>query len=210
VTEIHKSLYEISVSVAVVITRRFKSFVEYQDVVQECLAWSVARNRNFEDQLNEPDNDQRLINEKRIAYQMRRAAERYARKEKAARSGYHISDESYYDTTTLAQLLPFVLASIINETTIEVAQNMVNDGQPRKPSAPAEGGNLLNILIDIKRSFLKLEEDDKTLLRLRYFDDQTLQQMAQYLECAVSTADRRCQSALRKLQNLLGGDSPWS
>jgi len=36
-----------------------------------------------------------------------------------------------------------------------------------------------------------------------------LQEIAQFLECAVSTADRRCTSALRRLQDLLGGDTPW-
>ncbi len=39
--------------------------------------------------------------------------------------------------------------------------------------------------------------------------DFTLQEIAQYLEVAVSTADRRCTSALRRLQDNLGGDSPW-
>jgi RNA polymerase sigma factor (sigma-70 family) len=87
---------------------------------------------------------------------------------------------------------------------------MINDGQPRKQSTPAEGGNLLAILIDIKKSFLKLEQEDKTILQMRYHENLTLQQVAQYLECATSTADRRCTSALRRLQNNLGGETPWN
>lgn len=208
--EIHPSLYEISASVAGVITRRFRAYVEYQDVLQENFTWALIKNKHFEDQLNEPNVEQRTINEKRIAYQMRRNAERYARREKAAKSGYQTGDESFYETTTIAQLLPYVLASIINNTALEVAQNMVNDGQPRKPSAPGEGGNLMNILIDIKQGFLKLDTEDRKILEMRYFEDQTLQQLAQYFECAVSTADRRCTNALRKLQEKLGGVTPWS
>ena len=91
----------------------------------------------------------------------------------------------------------------------EQAQELINDGQPRKQSTPAEGGNLLAILIDVKRSYLKLEEEDKILLRMRYYDNNTLQEISQYLEVAVSTADRRCTSALRRLQDNLGGVSPW-
>jgi len=87
---------------------------------------------------------------------------------------------------------------------------MINDGTPRKQSTPAEGGNLLAILIDIKKAYLKLVQEDKTILQMRYHDNYTLQQVAQYLECATSTADRRCISALRRLQDKLGGQTPWS
>jgi hypothetical protein len=33
--------------------------------------------------------------------------------------------------------------------------------------------------------------------------------LGQYLECSTSTAERRANSALRKLQDNLGGQSPW-
>jgi RNA polymerase sigma factor (sigma-70 family) len=87
---------------------------------------------------------------------------------------------------------------------------MINDGTPRKQSTPAEGGNLLAILIDIKKCYLKLGQEDKTILQMRYHDNFTLQQIGQYLECATSTADRRSTAALRKLQNKLGGETPWA
>ena len=87
---------------------------------------------------------------------------------------------------------------------------MINDGTPRKQSTPAEGGNLLAILIDIKRAYLKLNQEDKTILQMRYYDNYTLQQVAQYLECATSTADRRTVSALRRLQDRLGGETPYA
>jgi RNA polymerase sigma factor (sigma-70 family) len=86
---------------------------------------------------------------------------------------------------------------------------MINDGQPRKQSAPAEGGNLLASLVDIKKAFVRLPEEDKQILILRYYDNVTLQNIAEYLECAVSTADRRVNNSLRKLQNNLGGESPY-
>jgi len=86
---------------------------------------------------------------------------------------------------------------------------MVQDGQPKGKSSPAEGGNLLAILIDIKKAYLMLEVEDQTLLRLRHHDSYTLQQIAQLLECATSTADRRCALSLRKLIDNLGGASPF-
>jgi DNA-directed RNA polymerase specialized sigma24 family protein len=98
----------------------------------------------------------------------------------------------------LGQLLPFVIASVIDGTVLEQAQEMIRDGQPRGSSSPAEGGNLLASLMDIKRAFLKLEIEDQTLLRMRHHEMATLQQVAQYLECATSTADR---GATRRFAN---------
>ena len=208
--ELHRSVYEITDSVTIVIMRRYKVWVKKEDIKQECYLWALSRGQALSDYLSETDEEQRAINEKRTAYQMRRHLERYCRKEKAAKSGYSTGDESFYDTATIAQLLPYVITSIVNETALEQAQTMINDGSPRKPPAPAEGGNMLAILIDIKKAYEKLEQEDKEILRMRYLDDLTLQQIGQYFECSTSSADRRCTSALRKIQNLVGGDTPWN
>ena len=208
-TELHPTLLEIAPGVAHSVYRRFRGYVERDDLVQECYLWATSRNASLTEQLNEENSLKRIANERRIAWQMKRHAERYARREKAAKSGYKIGDEAFYDTVTLGQLLPFVIGSIINDTTLEQAQNMINDGLPRKQSAPAEGGNLLATLIDIKKAYNKLEEEDRTILRMRYHETVTLQQLAQYLECAVSTADRRAASSMRRLQIILGGESPY-
>lgn len=208
--ELHPTLYELVPSVTYVIVRKFKGWVDTEDIRQELYLWAIGRGQQFTDLLNEPNFEKREQNERRIAYQMRRVAERYARREKARKAGYKTSDEAFYDTTLIAQLIPFVIASIVNGTVLEQAQEMINDGQPRGQSTPAEGGNLLAILIDIKKAYLKLEQEDKTILQMRYHDGFTLNQVAQYLECATSTADRRSNSALRRLQNKLGGETPWS
>ena len=208
--ELHPTLYELVPSVSYVISRKFKNWIDPEDIKQECYLWAIGRGQQFTDLLNEPDYNKRIHNEKRIAYQMQRMAERFARKEKARKAGYKTTDEAFYDTSTIAQLIPFVIASIVEGTVLEQAQEMINDGTPRKQSTPAEGGNLLAILIDIKKAYLKIAQEDKTILQMRYYDNYTLQQIAQYLECATSTADRRCISALRKLQDKLGGQTPWS
>jgi RNA polymerase sigma factor (sigma-70 family) len=208
-TNLHPSFFEIVPAVATGIYRRYRQWIEREDLNQELYAWAMARADHYSQLLNEENSIQRVINEKRISWQMRRHAERYARKEKAKKSGYQIGDESFYDTVLLGQLLPHVIASVVDGTVLEQAQNLINDGQPRKQSAPAEGGNLLAILIDIKKAYLKLEVADKDILIKRYHENLTLEEMGQYLGCATSTADRKCNNAIRRLQNLLGGESPW-
>jgi len=209
VTDPHPILNDLVPSVVTTVYRRYRKYVDRADLTQEAYAWLMTRVSYFNELLDEEDDTQRLINQKRIAYQMRRGVERYARKEKASKSGYQTNDESFYDVITIAQLLPYVIASVVNDTAIEQAQNLVNDGTPRKPAAPAEGGNLLATLIDIKKSYELLEEDEQNILRLRYHENYTLQQLSEATECAISTADRRCGNALRKILNFMGGESPY-
>jgi RNA polymerase sigma factor (sigma-70 family) len=208
-TELHPVVYDLVPSVAGTIYRRYKNYVERDDIKQECMAWAMTRTAYITEQLSEENEERRKHNEQRIAYQMRRVAERYARKEKASKSGYQTTDEAYYESAGIGQLLPFVIASVIDGTVLEQVQQMVQDGQPKGKSSPAEGGNLLATLIDIKRAYLRLDVDEQKLLRLRHHESFTLQQIAQVMECAVSTADRRCNNAMRKLIEQLGGQSPW-
>jgi DNA-directed RNA polymerase specialized sigma24 family protein len=208
-TNIHPSIFDIAPSVANTVYKQYRNFVERDDVKQECVQWALARAKYIEEQLSEENADQRKHNEQKIAWQMSRAAERYCRKEKATKSGYQLGDEAYYQTAMLGQLLPFVIASVIDGTVLEQAQEMIRDGQPKGSSSPAEGGNLLAMLLDIKKGYEKLGDEDKNILMLRYHENLTLAQIGEMLECHHSTADRRCTHALRELNSLLGGPSPY-
>jgi RNA polymerase sigma factor (sigma-70 family) len=207
--QLHPALDDLVPSVVTTIHRRFRSYTERSDLLQEAWAFVLSRAEHFNEILSDENEVQRKWNEKKVAWQIRRCLERYARKEKASKSGYHLNDEAYYDTVTISQLLPFVIKSSITDSALEQSQILVNDGTPRKPAAPAEGGNLLAMLVDIKKAYEKLEKPEQEILRLRYHDNLTLQLISEYLECAISTADRKCTQALRKLQNNIGGDSPW-
>ena len=95
-SDIHPIINDLVPAMANSIVQRFKSYVEAEDVRQECLMWAMSRTEYINSQLNVEDAEERKHNEQRIAWQMRRVAERYARKEKAAKAGYHITDEAYY------------------------------------------------------------------------------------------------------------------
>lgn len=208
-TEIHPSIYDIVPSVASTVHKSYKKFVERDDVKQECLHWALTRADYINEQLGEENVEQRRHNEQKIAWQMKRAAERYCRKEKATKSGYQLGDEAYYQSATLGQLLPFVIASVLDGTVLEQAQEMIRDGQPKGSSSPAEGGNLLTMLIDIKDAYQDLNEKDQKILALRYHENLTLAQIGAALECHFTTADRRVNHAMRELNNKLGGASPY-
>jgi hypothetical protein len=104
VTELHPVIYDLVPSVANTIHRRYKAYVEKDDVKQELMAWAMTRAEDHIVDLMEPHEDRRKHNEQRIAWQMRRVAERYARKEKAAKSGYQ-TNRLMMKPTTSQQLL---------------------------------------------------------------------------------------------------------
>ena len=210
VSEIHPSIYDIVPSVVKVVAKRFRGYVEESDLRQECYLFAAGKNNQFKDLLNEPDLEVRKQNERKVGWQIKRAAERYARKEKASKLGYQVNDEAFYKGATISQLLPSIIGSVLTGKPLEQGQQLVDDGQPKKPSSPAESGNFLAVLIDIKRAYLLLSLEEKDLLERRYYHEHTLQQIAQYLECATSTADRRVEHAFNKLIEHLGGISPWS
>ena len=207
--ELNPIVYDIVPSIARVVHNQYNKWVDRDDIKQECIQWALIRTEYINSQLNIENETERKHNEQKIAWQMKRAAERYARKEKAAKSGYQTSDEAYYQTGALAQLLPFVIASVIDGTVLEQAQEMIKDGQPKGSSSPAEGGNLLAMLIDIKNCYEKLDAEDQRILVLRYHESCTLEQIGEILGCHFTTADRRCDRALRNLNKELGGPSPY-
>ena len=208
-TEVHPVIYDLAPSVARSIFNRYGKWVDRDDIKQECIVWAMSRTAWVNEQLNEPDTEKRKHNEQKLAWQMARHAERYARREKAVRSGYQPGDEAFYQIATLATLLPFVIASVLDGTVLEPAQEMILDGQPKGSSSPAEGGALIATLMDIKIKFTELDAEDKQVLTLRYHEQMTLAQIGAVLECHATTADRRCDHALRELNNLLGGRSPY-
>lgn len=208
-TELNPAIYDIIPSIARVVHNQYNKWADRDDIKQECAQWALMRIEYINDQLNVEDANERRHNEQKIAWQMKRAAERYARKEKAVKSGYQLADEAYYQTGTLGQLLPFVIASIIDGTVLEQAQEMIKDGQPKGSSSPAEGGNLLSMLIDIKTCYEKLDEEDQRILVLRYHENLKLEEIGVILGCHLTTADRRCDKALRNLNEKLGGPSPF-
>jgi len=208
-TELNPAVYDIVPSIARVVHNQYNKYVDRDDLKQECIQWALTRIAYINEQLEVEDTTERRHNEQKIAWQMKRVAERYARKEKAIKSGYQLADEAYYQTGVLGQLLPFVIASVLDGTVLEQAQEMIRDGQPKGSSSPAEGGNLLAMLIDIKKCYEELEQEDKHILMLRYHENLKLEEIGVILEVHHSTADRRCDRALRNLNEKLGGPSPY-
>ena len=74
---------------------------------------------------------------------------------------------------------------------------------------PAEGGNYVIQLFDIRRCLLRLSEEDRKVLRLRFFDQLSYKEMAEAMSVSDTTANRKVDGAIRRLSESLGGPNPF-
>jgi RNA polymerase sigma factor (sigma-70 family) len=202
-------VYETAAVVSYAVWKKYRRIISHDDLQQEALLWATRRADDLLRAYGLEDEEEQRRALRRLYWQMQRHCEQQARKEKARQAGYHTSDEAFYDTGTIAHLLPFAIASVVSDAPLEAVQDVVPDGTPRKPASPSEGGTLLVMLLDIKTAFLALDADDRRLLTARYHEERTLKQIAEVENCSISTADRRCERAVKHIQVLLGGKSPW-
>lgn len=195
---------------AYAIHRRFSGYVDLEDLVQELQIYVLQRPQlltDLEAAYTVSKDETKWVARKLMA-RFRRHIEKISRREKAAKLGYQMGDEFFYDTALIATLLPVALQF---ETQGAVLVNQIDDGTPRKPPVPSEGGNVLGMVIDVRAAYELITDDEQLLLEQRYGKDPLiLSDIAVAWNVSDSTIDRRIQVALRKLIDNLGGPSPWA
>ena len=80
---------------------------------------------------------------------------------------------------------------------------------PKPPSSPAEGGNYIVSLFDVRRALRAIPEGDRNLIELRFKDGLSIAQMALLFDTSRATVERRIRRAIRVMSEYLGGKSPW-
>lgn len=131
---------------------------------------------------------------------LRNQALDYCQLWKAKTLGYEVSDLYFYDAAVVEALLPAVLLGDIGEAP------KLNLGMPGKPPAPAEGGNLMAMMAEVKAGFIKLSEEDKNILYQKHANSMTYGAIAEALELPSDDAARmRHKRAIKRLITRLGG-----
>jgi len=101
--------------------------------------------------------------------------------------------------------LPSVLRGEIN------VGHKLDLGGVRGTSAPAEGGNLMAMMIEIDYAYWKLSKDDRKILFLRHAESLEYKLIADTLELgSEDTARMRQRRALSRLIRKLGGFKPYN
>jgi len=175
--------------------------VELEDIKQSLYKWFLEHPNKL--------NEWEAIGEKdakNLIYRcLRNDALDYCLEWKAKSVGYETSDVFFYEADIIEALLPSVLRG---EFGVSHKLNLVG---PSKPPAPAEGGNMMVMMIEIDKAYRKLSTEDRTVLFYRYAESMDYGDVATEMNLGSEDAARmRHNRAVKKLITRIGGFRPWS
>jgi RNA polymerase sigma factor (sigma-70 family) len=195
--------HEIALTVARKVHRRYHTYFDVADVTQELTVWILKRQDKIQEWLeHDITSDEYKMGVRKLGKTLTRHADKYCRRMKAQKLGYELRDEQFYSAVTLAELLPFIWVEVVN--TQDSTKPKVSGG-----GNPAEGGNYVIQLFDIRRAMLRLSSHDRDVLRKKFYDQLSYKELAESLEVSDTTAHRKVDGAIKRLSNALGGPNPW-
>lgn len=190
----------IVVSVSAEYHKKFQ-MVDLADIKQSLYQWFVEHPNKLTEWESLGTRDAKNL----IYRSLRNQALDYCQYWKAKSLGYEPDDLFYYDPAIVETLLPAILRKEM------LVPQKLNSTGPKQPSAPAEGGNLVTMMIEVDIAYLKLSDEEKELLYLRFADALDYSDIASALSIESSDAVRmRIKRAIRKLVNKMGGYHPYS
>lgn len=177
------------------------SMVEREDIKQNLYEWFVSHPRK----LTEWEALGKKSAQNLLYRSLRNQALDYCQQWKAKSLGYEASDLFFYDADVVESFLPAILLGATDKAPV------LNLGMPGKPPAPAEGGNGMAMMAEIKSAYVKLSEEDKYILYLKYANQLPDAGIATTLGLPSDDAARMRRSrAIKRLINKLGGFRPFS
>lgn len=180
--------------------RRYAGFVDADDLVQEGWVWILEHPKNMK---AHQENEETALAAYRLGQDLWTVMESYARRQKAAASGYEPEDDIYFSDALINLVLPAVLKDDPTPP-VQAGERVANT------SDPAEGGTWLATYLDVKQAWEKadLTGVQRDLLEQYYFQEATQHEIAEHLGTSQPTVNKRLKSARRKLIDQLGGPQP--
>ena len=176
------------------------SMVERDDIKQNLYEWFVSHPRK----LTEWEALGKKSAQNLLYRSLRNQALDYCQTWKAKSLGYEPSDLYFYDASIVESFLPAILLGATDRAP------ELNLGMPGKPPAPAEGGNGMAMMAEIKSAYAKLSEEDKYILYLKHVNQLPDAGIATTLGLPSDDAARmRRNRAIKRLINKLGGFRPF-
>lgn len=173
---------------------------ELSDIRQALYLWFAEHPNKLSDWAKLGEKDAKNL----IYRSLRNQALDYCQRWKAKSVGYDVSDLYYYEPELVELLLPTVLMG-----NFHIAPKL-NLGKIGRPSAPAEGGNIQVMLLEIDSAYWKLSKEDRKVIFLRHAESSDFKEIANYLSLGTEDAARmRHKRAVKRLVTKLGGRKPY-
>jgi DNA-directed RNA polymerase specialized sigma24 family protein len=180
--------------------RKF-DMIEASDIRQALYQWFVEHPNKLDEWEAIGEKDAKNL----IYRSLRNEALDYCQRWKSKSVGYDVGDLFYYAPDVVEAILPSVLRGEFG------VAHKLNLGRVGRPSAPAEGGNLLTMMVEIDYAFWKLSKEDRNIIFMRHAESMDFKEMANFLNLASDDAARmRHKRSINRLIRKLGGFKPFN
>lgn len=176
------------------------TMVDREDIKQSLYEWFVLHPKK----LTEWEGFSKKSTQNLLYRSLRNQALDYCQYWKSKSLGYEPSDLYFYEPEIVEAMLPAILRGDVTEAPV------LNLGMPGSPSAPAEGGNMMAMMAEIKAAYLKLSTEDRHILYHKYANSLSNAAIAEELALPSDDAARmRHNRAIKRLITRLGGFRPY-
>lgn len=164
---------------AYAIYRRYRLWADCEDIRQEMWVWASRQ----------PPDALEAMETNPLRWKLKDAGEAYARREKAARSGYTGDDEVFYAMRVIRELLPQAMS-----TTPDVLPGVDDREGSKPPKGTAHAFEYETAIADLRAAYQTLPADERDLLH-DYADGGDVPELD-------------VTRAIRRMQRKLGGRRP--
>lgn len=201
-----EEVYEIATAAARRCYRRFGRWVAFDDLRSAGLEYAVRRTDLVQDFLDREDPLERRKGIGALTKTLERAAERFARREKAAVLGYKPEDEYFYsEVTTEAMILAWGKGDV---TSIGQVHDPTEMGGKRTPKPASEGNDLLAMILDIDVAMKKLDARTYGIVYATIVDDRTIEDVAESWGITHQRVSQIRKQGVYRVIDHLGGRKP--
>lgn len=197
---------DINTSLAWHLSKRYHRFVELEDIRQAMNEYAWKRKDKVKEYLIREDPIEIKQGYKAFSTFMRRAGERYARKEKARTLGYELGDEYFYRLDLIENLIK---VAGTNESYLanQVFDPDVHGVQVKKLAN--EGNNLAAMIADVDRAMKKLDPRMQGILTSRFVNDMPLAEIAEAWDISPQRVEQLVAKGVKDIADKLGGVTPY-
>ena len=181
--------------------KRKYQMVERADIEQEMWLWFAEHPNKIEEWLALPDQKDR---DKLFARSLRNSALDYCIKEKAHKAGYSAEDNFWYNK----QFIKLMIPAVLSDDWTKLNNTLSNMG--RGSQVLAESGNFMAFSSDIKVAFDKLNERERSLVKLFYGEQVDGAELHERIDSSKSqkAVMMEANRAVNKMVRILGGNPP--
>ena len=197
---------EITTSLAWHLSKRYHRFVELDDIRQAMNEYAWTRKDKVAEYLIREDPVEIKQGYKAFSTFMRRAGERYARKEKARTLGYELGDEYFYRLDLIENLIK-VAGTSESYLANQVFDPDVHGIKAKKPAN--EGNNLAAMIADVDKAMKKLDPRMQGILTSRFVNDMPLADIAEAWDISPQRVEQLVAKGVKDIADKLGGMTPY-